>query len=437
MSAVEVNFDGLVGPTHHYGGLGRGNLASQRHARLVSSPRTAALQGIAKMRLLVERGIPQGVLLPHERPHLPTLRRFGFTGSDTDVLARAFRRDPGLVSAVSSASAMWTANAATVSPSSDTLDGRVHLTPANLSSHLHRSIESRTTHSVLARYFADTERFVVHEAIPGSGESGDEGAANHTRLSSGTHDGAGVHLFVHGGAGGSTYRARQSALASAAIARQHGLDPVRTVFAQQSPAAIDAGVFHNDVIAVGDRDLLICHEEAYADQPATIGAMRSILGASLHVVTVPRRLLSLSQAVNSYLFNSQLVALPDGARLLLAPSEVTEQPQAKEATEWLLDRGVDEVVTLDLRQSMSNGGGPACLRLRVVLTPDELAAVPEGVIADSDRLDRLEQWVHRHYRDELALTDLADPSLLDEGRRALDELTSLLELGPIYEFQGP
>jgi succinylarginine dihydrolase len=434
VTSIEVNFDGVVGPTHHYGGLGRGNLASQKHAEQVSSPRAAALQGIEKMRSLVDLGLTQGVLLPHDRPHIPTLRHLGFTGSDAEVLSKAFKEDPGLVSAASSASAMWTANAATVTPSVDAADDRVHLTPANLNAHLHRSVEAATTGDVLRKYFGDPEHFVVHSPIPASGESGDEGAANHTRLTAGSHADPGIALFVHGGAGGRSFRARQSVYASRAIARQHLLSPDRVIMTAQNPRAIDAGVFHNDVIAVGDRDLLLHHELAFDDNQHTERATREASGG-IRVVTIPAAMLPVEDAVASYLFNSQLVGLPDGSRLLLAPSDVEENPRAAKTAQWLLTQGIDSMIFKDLRQSMSNGGGPACLRLRVVLNASELAAMHQGPLMTRARLDKLESWVRMHYRDELSLGDLGDPQLLVESRTALDQLTSLLGLGAVYEFQ--
>ena len=125
MKTVEANFDGLVGPTHNYAGLAYGNLASALNAEKPSNPREAALQGLRKMKALHDLGVPQGVLPPHERPHLPTLRALGFGGKDAEVLGAAHREAPGLLAAASSASAMWVANAATVSPSADAADGRV------------------------------------------------------------------------------------------------------------------------------------------------------------------------------------------------------------------------------------------------------------------------------------------------------------------------
>lgn len=437
-TGVELNLDGLVGPTHHYGGLGLGNLASADHAHEVSNPRSAALQGLAKMRHLLALGIPQGVLPPHERPWLPGLRSLGFAGSDAAVLAEAGRAAPGLLSAMSSASAMWTANAATVSPSADTADGRLHLTPANLVGQVHRSIEAPFTTRVLRTVF-DGPRFVVHDPLPSSADLGDEGAANHGRVT-GAHAGPGVELFVYGVGGGrgpTRYRARQTATASEAVARRHGLAPSRVVVARQDPAAIDAGVFHNDVISVVDRDLMLVHESAFADPmvPDRLVSAAQEIGVDLRVVVVPSSMLSVDEAVSTYLFNSQLVTAPDGRRLLIAPIEVVESRAAGEALALFEAAGVHEVVTLDLRQSMHNGGGPACLRLRVALTEAELADTHPGVLLDADLVGRLEEWVNRHYRDELTPTDLADPDLLEESRRALDALSALLGLGSIYEFQ--
>ncbi|SQC92962.1 N-succinylarginine dihydrolase [Cedecea neteri] len=89
----------------------------------------------------------------------------------------------------------------------------------------------------------------------------------------------------------------------------------------------------------------------------------------------------------------------------------------------------------DLRESMANGGGPACLRLRVVLTDEELKAVNPAVMMNDTLFMTLNGWVDRWYRDRLTQADLADPQLLREGREALDELTRILDLGSVYPFQ--
>ena len=440
---IDVQFDGLPGPTHNYSGMSPGNLASERHAGKVSNPREAALQGLAKMRAVAARGHAQAVLPPHERPHLPTLRRLGFGASDAEAVARAAREAPAVLSAVSSAAAMWTANAATVSASADTADGRVHLTPANLASLLHRSIEAATTTAVLRAIFADPARFVVHDPLPAATQCGDEGAANHTRFAGPGERDRGVALFVHGrsayGADAHAprrYPARQSREASEAVARQHGLEPARVVHAQQHPDAIDAGVFHNDVIAVGQGRTLLAHEDAWADTPGVLAALADrVDGFRADVVT--RDELPVGDAVSTYLFNSQLLEGDDGGLTLVAPAEVREHPRAAAVLQrWTAPGGpLAESLVFDLRQSMRNGGGPACLRLRVPLTREERAAVKARVWLDDALAADLAAWIRRNYRDRLVPADLADPSLLDESRRALDELTRLLALPPLYAFQ--
>ena len=444
MSTCEANFDGLVGPTHHYGGLSFGNVASERHAGRVSNPREAALQGLAKMRALAARGFRQAVLPPHERPDLGLLRRVGFSGDDAAVLAAAARSAPELLAQASSASAMWAANAATVSPGADTADGRVHFTPANLCSTLHRSLEPPTTARVLRAIFPEGPCFAHHPPLPAAAPLADEGAANHTRLCS-DHGAPGVELFVYGRSGARCepaprrYPARQTREASEAVARLHGLAPERTLFAAQDPDAIDAGVFHNDVIAVGHRDVLLVHQRAFRDQARVLEALRRALDpVPLCVIEVPETAVGLADAVDSYLFNSQLLARPDGRMLLVAPEECRRNPKVWRWIEEQLASGgpIAEVVTFDLRQSMRNGGGPACLRLRVVLDERQAAAVAPGVWLDDALHARLVAWVERHYRDRLAPEDLADPQLLDESRRALDELTGLLGLPSLYPFQG-
>ena len=197
LTAHEVNFDGIIGPTHNYAGLSFGNLASQKHGHTTSNPREAALQGLAKMKFLADLGVKQAVLPPQRRPDLGMLRRLGFGGSDADVLWNAWKQEPRLLAAAYSASSMWAANAATITPSMDAADGRLHFTPANLVTNFHRSIESFATGATLKAIFADKTAFVHHDPLPASSFLADEGAANHTRLCS-THGTAGIELFVYG-----------------------------------------------------------------------------------------------------------------------------------------------------------------------------------------------------------------------------------------------
>jgi succinylarginine dihydrolase len=446
---VEANFDGLVGPTHNYAGLSFGNVASQSNEKRLANPKQAALQGLAKMKALADLGYRQAVLPPHERPSVSLLRTLGFSGDDAAVIRRAASEAPELLAAASSASAMWAANAATVSPSADTADGRIHFTPANLAFNLHRSIEHRTTQRLLTALFPSDEHFAVHAALPGTPVLGDEGAANHTRFC-GAYGARGVEFFVYGRRvyGGGTgrpghparYPARQTFEASQAIARRHGLSADATVFAQQRPDVIDAGVFHNDVIAVGNQQVLFCHEHAFVEQASVYEALRAKLarqGAELQVVEVPDAEVSIGDAVSSYLFNSQLLARADGRQMLVVPQECLENPRVAAYLGRLLASGgpIAGQRVFDLRESMRNGGGPACLRLRVAMNDAEIAAVAPSVWMNDALYATLSAWVERHYRDRIGAEDLADPQLLVESRTALDELTALLGIGSVYEFQ--
>jgi len=452
--SFEANFDGLVGPTHNYAGLAHGNVASQANKRTPANPRAAALQGLEKMRRVAAMGVAQAVLPPQRRPDTDWLRGLGFSGTDAEVLAKAAKTDPVLLAACYSASAMWTANAATVSPSADSADGKAHFTPANLSSQIHRSVEPPHTAALLRRLFPGP-RFAHHAPLPTGRPFGDEGAANHIRLAP-EHGSSGLQIFVYGyeglappipaaalpspsrAAGGSRvtrrFLPRQSLEASRAVARLHGLDPDRTLFLAQNPAAIDAGVFHNDVISVGNANLLFCHEAAFLDQKKALRRVRdqyAVLGAGpLRLIEVASREVPLSVAVSTYLFNSQILSPPAGGMLLLAARECREHPATRKYLEGLPAKGlgIDAVEFADLRQSMRNGGGPACLRLRVVLTEKQWAAVPSGVKLDEALYMRLKAWVEKHYRDRLLPGDLADLQLLHETRKAMDALEGILDL---------
>lgn len=445
MSAYEVNFDGLVGLTHHYAGLSFGNVASTSNKNTPANPKLAAKQGLQKMKTLSDMGFKQGVLPPQERPHIPVLRQLGFTGSDAQIIVAVAKQSPQLLSAVSSASSMWTANAATVSPSADTADKRVHFTVANLNNKFHRAIEADTTSATLRSIFKNEAHFAHHAALPQQALMGDEGAANHNRLG-GDYGAAGVEVFVYGkqAFGGTVepqrFPARQTREASEAVMRLHGLDAAKTVFIQQNPDVIDQGVFHNDVIAVSNRNVLFHHQQAFLNQTQAldeISQKMSALGHQFISVEVPTAQVSVADAVGTYLFNSQLLSKPDGKMMIIVPEESRQNKRVWDYLNSLINSNgpINEVNVFDLRESMRNGGGPACLRLRVVLTDAELQAVAPGVLMNDSLFFTLNNWVERHYRDRLTEADLADPQLLIENRQALDELTQIMGLGSIYPFQ--
>ena len=416
MAVAEINFDGIVGPSHNYSGLSLGNLAATANAGTISRPRAAALQGIEKMRRNLALGLAQGLLLPHPRPNRSWLEALGATIENAPSPLR---------SAALSASAMWAANAATVSPAPDTADGRCHLTAANLRTMAHRSHEWPATLAQLDLAFADRRHFAVHGPVPAT--FADEGAANHMRLCP-SHSEQGIEIFVYGQRGGA-FPARQHIEAGRAVARLHRLDPDRTLFVCQAEAAIAAGAFHNDVVAVANENLLFTHEQAYEEPAALYESLRRLL-PSVEIIEVPARLVSLEDAIKSYLFNAQLATLPEGGMALILPAEARETAPVWTWLQQLADGNgpIRKLEVVDVRQSMANGGGPACLRLRVVADP---ATIDPRFIADDAKLDRIARIVEKAWPEQIAPNDLEEPTLwtqIEQARAALLDALDLREL---------
>jgi succinylarginine dihydrolase len=409
---VEINFDGIIGPSHNYAGLSPGNLAATGNSGKVSQPRAAALQGVEKMRANLRLGLMQGVFLPQSRPDTGWLA----------TLATDYESAPAHLRAQAlSASSMWAANAATVSPAPDTADGRTHLTVANLVTMPHRSHEWRETLAQLRLAFAH-ESFAVHAPIPAP--FGDEGAANHMRMCA-EHGAPGVEIFVYGVSGG-PFPARQHREASEAVARAHRLDPARTLFVQQSEAAIAAGAFHNDVVAVANERVLFAHEQAFADKAGFYADLRAIMPEA-EIVEVPADRVSLADAIQSYLFNAQLVTLPTGEMALILPGEAQENPRV---WSWLQEMvagngPIRRLEVVDVRQSMANGGGPACLRLRVVADP---ATIDPRFLVDEAKLDRIAAVIAEHWPKQIAQDQIGDPGLIERIVAARAVLLKTLDL---------
>jgi succinylarginine dihydrolase len=416
MSLIEINFDGIVGPSHNYAGLSFGNLASTKNAGQISQPRAAALQGIEKMRSNLALGLAQGIFLPHARPNRAWLKQLATSAESAD---------PALAANALSASAMWAANAATVSPAPDTGDGKCHLTVANLRTMAHRSHEWPATLAQLRIAFGRSDHFEVHGPIPPA--FGDEGAANHMRLAP-SHGEPGVEIFVYGVTGGA-FPARQHLEASRAVGRRHNLDLERSLFVQQSEDAIAAGAFHNDVVAVANERVLFAHEKAFAEKDRLIAWCEQRV-AGFEFVEVLDRDVPLDDAIRSYLFNAQLVTPPDGQMTLVVPSECRETPTVWSWIErHLAGNGpIRRVEVVDVRQSMANGGGPACLRLRVIADP---ATVDPRFLVDDSKLDRMGDVVGRHWPEQIHNDELREPALIadiESARAALLEALDLSEL---------
>ncbi|HYQ17449.1 MAG TPA: N-succinylarginine dihydrolase, partial [Polyangiaceae bacterium] len=191
------------------------------------------------------------------------------------------------------------------------------------------------------------------------------------------------------------------------------------------------------VLAVGNGSLLLLHERAFVDTAALLDELRARLGADFRAIVGSEAELPLKDAVAAYPFNSQLLTLPSGQMHIVAPLEAHNNAAARRFLERALAEcslisGIDY---LDVNGSMKNGGGPACLRLRVPLDAAQLDHVLPSVSFDEQLEQKLTSIVERRYRDRLSLADIADPQLVREAHTALDELTQALGLGSVYDFQ--
>ena len=434
----EINFDGLIGPTHNYAGLSRGNLASQKHLNQTSNPQAAALQGLDKMRLIMDQGIPQGFFLPHERPQLMTLRALGFGGTDEEVINQATKQNPALLKNVYSASSMWAANAATFSPSIDSYDQNIHITPANLNSMFHRSIEHEFTKTQLELMFGGIAQ--VHKPIKNISGYGDEGAANHLRVCA-QHLMPGFQIFVYGSSAFESHLgiiARQAEEISQAVSTQHQLDPERVLFLKQNEQAINSGSFHNDIVSLANEEVFIFHQEAFADRVELERVLHHLKEhvKGFHPIEILSEDISLDDLVSSYLLNSQLITVDNNEMMMLLPEEVHNHPNCMRWLEEIKSSSpIKHLEFVDIRQSMMNGGGPACLRFKAVVNNDEFDKLNEKFLLSPTKLMDLRALVSKHYRDKLYPEDLLDIKFMQESYTFLDELTQLLDLGDIYNFQ--
>jgi succinylarginine dihydrolase len=439
---TEINIDGMIGPTHHYGGLGVGNLSSIEHRHHASNPRQAALEGLAKAKLVSDLGIPQFIWFPPCRPDRELLESLGFRGEFHEQIMAAFETAPDVLSAAFSSAFMWAANSATVTPAVDARDRRYHFTPANLISSLHRASEARYRMLDIANTFSDFDWHLVHEPLPGITVLRDEGAANHMRLSDPTGE-IGFNVFVYGdddsfranplrtqmpaNSNSTRFFARHTRTASETIARRHRLDPETTFFLQQHPTAIASGVFHNDVIATSHEDVMIHHELAYWAAEAELDRLERVFaeraGRPLNRFVVSNEAMSLNDAVKSYFFNSQLLSPPSKQRererprmVLVCPKQCQTIASATRLIEQLVadpNNPIDDVMYVAIGQSMAGGGGPACLRLRVPTDNRTLLQLPTNAQLNVQLYDRLTALIEDHYPEHITLASFCDERFVE------------------------
>ena len=441
MPQVEVNFDGLVGPTHHYGGLSFGNLASTEHKHHVSYPKMAALQSLAKMWTIHRLGIRQAFIPPMRRPNVNQIAQLGFAGGLQEILSSVYDYSPALLSMMCSASSMWAANIATVSPSCHTKDGKVNITPANLASQFHRYLECPDMTRMLNLIFENKDFFTVHRPVLSQDLFRDDGSANHMYLCE-EYGAPGVECFVYSQAKNTQqdinpnyFPARQTQLASEAIIRKNQIKTNYSVLMQQNPIVVDAGVFHNDVIALHSKNILIFHDKAYIN--FNINQWIESVSArvpNLYALCLEESDLNLNQSVKSYFFNSQIVSDDNNKMTLIMPMECQAFPEVQKIVRIILeaDNAVEAAQYVDCGQSMQNGGGPACARLKVVMSVAAWEAIPDGFKLNEKRYHALKRWVNEYYPDQLTIEDLKNSVVIERGYEALRALEDIILLPDFY-----
>ena len=89
---------------------------------------------------------------------------------------------------------------------------------------------------------------------------------------------------------------------------------------------------------------------------------------------------------------------------------------------------IRRLVPVDVRQSMANGGGPACLRLRVVCDP---ADVDPRFLVDDEKLTEIASVIEQYWPVSIHPDELADPALWERIETARAALLSSLDLGSL------
>jgi len=406
MSDLQLNISELPGPTFMYSGLSADNVASLNNKHLAANPLKFALLSLQRMRLLLEEGVHQVIFPPHRRPDLQALGYCGFTGDMGHMIGSADKFSRGYLESLLAASSVWTANAATVTPSADSEDGKVHITTANLNSHFHRSIEASQTHAKLARVFADDNFFALHQALPSHNRFSDEGAANHMRFHV-EGENRGLNVFVYGNDPDNPgyMQGRQSLWASKAICQLHALSSTQVWLQKQSKEAISRGIFHNDIISMNSHDLLVFHQQAYENHESLIEKLTAL---GICCVEIKAEEFSLEHALKTYFFNSEFIKGKDGSQVLVMSEKCQHDAKVHAQLERIQTAYNKEIKTIyvDLDDSLKNGGGPACLRLRVQLNQEQFSAIPSKFLLTQNKLNALQEVVTRFYRESLSYEDV-------------------------------
>ena len=319
----------------------------------------------------------------------------------------------------------------------DNIDNAIHITVANLNSMMHRSIEPKFTYKMLKRIL--NKKVNINKSLLNLPNIGDEGAANHIRIAE-RHNVPGYQIFVYSSENISHAKTieRQSLIGSKLIARKNCVEDQRVFYLQQSNRAIRYGSFHNDIVSTANENIFIYHEEAFesTQELKVILAKLKKLVPNFKPIKILNSEIDLQTIVSSYLLNSQLISLPSGGMMFLLPSEVKQYPNCMQWLEKIsAEEEIKKIKFIDVKQSMRNGGGPACLRLRMIFNENEISSVNKNFLLDDNKIDLLTNLIENKYRDRLQPDDLLDPNLADESLEILDALTKIFKTGSIYNFQ--
>lgn len=399
---IELQIETLPSPLFAYGGLARGDLASMKHAHHPSAPKLALFQHLEKCQRLHELGISVALFPPHPRPLFSVLKKIGFEKAEQTPLR--------WLAACSSSSFHWTANSASVTPSKESLDGKLHISIANLSNRFHRSLEPNHTKELLDLLFQNVKNTVIHSPLPAGLLFGDEGSANQMRIE------GGHTLFIYNEQP-SHFPGRQTLEASEAIARRHQIPSEKTHFLRQNPLATDSGVFHNDLIAMASGPLLISHSAAFLDPLPSLPNLQHI---QLTEIDFP-----LKHLVTSYLLNSQLVRRKDQTLVWVAPALCEHHTPSRTLLGKL---PIDTLLFVDLSESLKGGGGAACQRLSCPLTEEEFKGLNHEFLYTETLHQELVEWGRRFYPEKLQIEKLRDQTVIQNAYEALEALSEYLPI---------
>ena len=121
--------------------------------------------------------------------------------------------------------------------------------------------------------------------------------------------------------------------------------------------------------------------------------------------------------------NYTIMLDPDYIELLGVLVETEHNAPARAFLDRLLagNGPVHRVVPVDVRQSMANGGGPACLRLRVVADP---ATIDPRFLLDEAKAEIIERAIAGAWPEQIDTADIGKETL---ARAVVDARRVLLE----------